>query len=268
MKWARRVAIIFLLVVALACMFAERLAPTSYSHQFRDLPDAPASRAHLLGTDDLGRDRFTRILYGTRISLLLAPAAALLATLLAAAVGGTAGFVGGGLERAFMAGTDLFLSLPWFFLLITVRALMPLNVSPITSVTVTFALLGCLGWAAAARVVCADARALKDSDIVLQARATGSRGYRLLRRHLLPNLRPALYAQFWISIPVFILTEANLGILGLGVSEPLPSWGSLLRELESYSTLSSRPWQFVPLLLFIAVVSCFHLIVLDRELPA
>ena len=268
MKWARLAAIIFLLVVALACVFAERLAPADYAHQFRDIPDAPASRAHLLGTDDLGRDRFSRVLYGTRISLLLAPAAALIATFLAAVVGGTAGFVGGSLERAVMSGTDLFLSLPWFFLLITARALMPLNVSPVTSVIITFALLGCLGWAAAARVVCADARSLKNSDFVLQARASGSSGYRLLRHHLLPNLRPVLYAQFWISIPVFILTEANLGVLGLGVSEPLPSWGSLLRELESYSSISSNAWQFVPLLLFITVVSCFHLIVLDRELPA
>jgi ABC-type dipeptide/oligopeptide/nickel transport system permease subunit len=74
-------------------------------------------------------------------------------------------------------------------------------------------------------------------------------------------------AQFWLSIPVFILTEANLGILGLGVSEPLPSWGSLLRELESYSSIRSNAWQFVPLILLVAVVSCFHFIVADRELP-
>ena len=257
MKWVRRAAIIFLLAVALACVFAERLAPADYAHQFRDIPDAPASAAHWLGTDDLGRDRFSRVLHGTRISLLLAPAAALIASFLAAVVGGTAGFVGGALERAVMSGTDLFLSLPWFFVLIAVRVLI-----------ITFALLGCLGWAAAARVVCADARSLKNSDFALQARASGSSGYRLLRHHLLPNLRPVLYAQFWISIPVFILTEANLGILGLGVSEPLPSWGSLLRELEGYSSVTSNAWQFAPLLLFISVVSCFHLVVLDRELPA
>src|SRR5437870_5469846 len=142
MKWARLAAIIFLVIVALACVFAERLAPADYAHQFRDIPNAPASRAHLLGTDDLGRDRFSRVLYGTRISLLLAPVAALITCFLAAVVGGTAGFVGGGFERAVMSGTDLFLSLPWFFLLITARALMPLNVSPITSVIITFALLG------------------------------------------------------------------------------------------------------------------------------
>jgi ABC-type dipeptide/oligopeptide/nickel transport system permease subunit len=167
-----------------------------------------------------------------------------------------------------MAATDLFLSLPWLFLLITVRALLPLNTSPLISVVITFALLGCLGWAGAARVVCADARALAQSDFVLLARASGSSGFRLLWRQLVPNLKPVLYAQFWISVPVFILTEANLGILGLGVAEPMPSWGSLLRELEGLAAISGEPWQLVPLVLFILVVSSFHLVLTKEELPA
>jgi peptide/nickel transport system permease protein len=264
MKWMRVAATAFLAMVFAASLGANYLAPDSYAQQFRDTPDAAPSSQHWLGTDDLGRDRFSRLLYGTRISLLLAPAAALLATMLAALIGGAAGFGGGWLESCVLAMTDLFLSLPWLFLLIMVRALLPLNVSPMTSVTITFALLGCLGWAAAARVVCADARTLRDSDVVLLARATGASGPRLLWRHVLPNLRPVLIAQFWISIPVFILTEANLGILGLGVAEPLPSWGSLLRELESFSACSAQPWLFAPLALLVLTVSSFHL-VLNRQ---
>ncbi len=264
MKPLRVAAIVFLLLVALSCALANVLAPASYARQFRDAPGAACSRQHPLGTDDLGRDRFSRLLYGTRVSLLLAPAAALLASLVAALVGGTAGFAGGWVESLIMSATDLFLSLPWLFLLITVRALLPLNVAPLTSVVITFALLGCLGWAGAARVVCADTRRLCDADFMLQARASGSAGMRLLLHHLLPNLKPILFAQFWISIPVFILSEANLSILGLGVAEPLPSWGSLLRELESFSMLSARPWQFVPLVLLIATVSCFH-VAMQRE---
>lgn len=268
MKTARIVAIGVLVIVAAACLLATYIAPSGYTHQFRDLPDSAPSHQHWLGTDDLGRDRFSRLLYGTRISLILAPAAALLSSVLAALVGGSAGFVGGRFRRIVMSGTDLFLSLPWLFLLITVRAVMPLNVSAVTSVVITFGLLGCLGWAAAARVICADAAALREADFILTARASGFSGFRLLRRQIMPNLLPVLAAQFCISIPVFIVTEANLGILGLGVSEPLPSWGSLLRELENYSSLSSNPWQFIPLILLVAVVSCFHLIVADRELPA
>jgi len=268
MKWARMAALGFLVLVSAACLLADYVAPASYAHQFRDALDAAPSRQHPLGTDDLGRDRLSRLLYGTRVSLLLAPAAALLSSLLAALIGGTAGFVGGWVERCMMAATDLFLSLPWLFLLVTVRALLPLNVSPFTSVMITFALLGCLGWAAAARVICADARTLSSSDFVLLARATGNGSFRLLWRHILPNLKPILYAQFWISIPVFILTEANLGILGLGVAEPLPSWGSLLRELESFSAFSAQPWQFVPLILLVVVVSCFHVGLQKRELSS
>lgn len=267
MRGARFVAVGVLVAVAAACVFANFISPASYAHQFRDLPNAAPSRQHLLGTDDLGRDRFSRVLYGTRVSLLLAPAAALLTSLLAALIGGIAGFCGGWIERGVMTATDLFLSLPWLFLLITVRALLPLNVSPMTSVVITFALLGCLGWAGAARVICADARSFSQSDFILLARASGSTGFRLLWRHMLPNLKPILWAQFWISVPVFILTEANLGILGLGVAEPLPSWGSLLRELETISSTSSQPWRFVPLLLFIIVVSSFHLVLTQQELP-
>ena len=265
MKWVRLAAILFLVAVTTACLLADYIAPASYAHQFRDQPDAAPSSRHPLGTDDLGRDRFSRLLYGTRVSLLLAPAAALLSSLLAALIGGSAGFIVGWLQSCVMAATDLFLSLPWLFLLITMRALMPLNVSPLASVAITFALLGCLGWAAAARVICADASRLANSDIVLLARATGSSGFRLLWRHIVPNLKPVLYAQFWISVPVFILTEANLGILGLGVAEPLPSWGSLLRELESFSAFSAQPWQFVPLILLIVTVSCFHLAMQKQE---
>jgi len=126
----RCVACGVLLLVVSASLAAGWLAPAGYSKQYREAADAAPSRQHWLGTDDIGRDRFARVLYGTRISLLLAPAAALLSTLMAAFVGGLAGYVGGGWARAAMAVTDLFLSLPWLFLLITVRALMPLNVSP------------------------------------------------------------------------------------------------------------------------------------------
>jgi ABC-type dipeptide/oligopeptide/nickel transport system permease subunit len=253
MKPLQVAAIAFLLLLTGMCFCAASVLPGGYERQLRDLPDAPPSHSHPLGTDDLGRDRLARLLYGTCVSLLLAPAAALLSSVLAACIGGLAGFVGGWVERSIMACTDLFLSLPWLFLVITVRAMLPLNVSPLASAAITFALLGTLGWAASARVVCAHARSLRRADFVLLARASGSTGLRLLRRHLLPNLRPIFFAQFLISIPAFILTEANLGMLGLGVAEPMPSWGGLLRELEGFALFSPQPAQFVPLILLVIV---------------
>ncbi len=264
MKTLRKFAAWLLVTVFAVVLMADFLAPASYQAQFRELPNAAPSERHPLGTDGLGRDRLSRLLHGSRLSLLLAPAAAFLTTLIAGLVGGVAGYLGGRLERVALGFTDLFLSLPWFFLLITVRAALPLNVSPLASVLITFALLGVLGWAASARVVCAGARALRNADFVLQARACGCPRARLLLRHVLPNLRPVLLAQFWIAIPVFILGEANLGLLGLGVTEPLPSWGNLLRELESFGTLGAGPWVLAPLFLLVVVVSCFQLI-LSRE---
>ena len=261
----RGVACAVLLLVVGVSLAANWLAPAGYAKQYREAAGSPPSRQHWLGTDEIGRDRFARVLYGTRISLLLAPAAALLSTLMAALVGGLAGYLGGKWARTAMAVTDLFLSLPWLFLLITIRALLPLNASPMVSVLVTFLMLGLLGWTSAARVLCTSAGALRNSDFVCQARASGIRGARLFWVHVLPNLKPVLYAQFWISIPAFILSEANLGILGLGVAEPLPSWGSLLKELEGLVSVGEEPWKFVPLILLAIVVTSFQLVLSNRD---
>src|ERR1700757_483837 len=116
----RRLALAILLAVAAVSLAADFISPANYRTQFREAPNAPPSRQHLLGTDSLGRDRWARLLYGTRISLTLAPAAAALATLVGVLLGGLSGYLGGMWARSAMAVTDLFLSLPWLFLLITV----------------------------------------------------------------------------------------------------------------------------------------------------
>lgn len=254
----RTLASVLLYLVMLAALSADWIAPAPYAKQFREQPNARPSKQFPLGTDELGRDRLSRLLHGTRISLLLAPAAALLATMIAAFIGVAAGMLGGKTEQLLLSAIDLIASLPWLFLLIAVRAMLPLNLSAYTSVAITFLLLGALGWTGAARVIRAAAASVRESGFLLQARALGLSPARLWIVQLLPNLHAPIAAQFFLSIPLFILAEANLGILGLGVTEPLPSWGNLLLDLATHRDFLEEPWRLAPVVLLVLVLLCLQ----------
>jgi peptide/nickel transport system permease protein len=245
--------VLALILIASLCVPGE-----SYAQQHREATSAAPSLHFPLGTDDLGRDRLARLLYATRFSLLLAAAASCGAMALAFLVGAAAGYIGGWCDRAIVRVIDLMLSIPWLLLLLAVRALLPLNASPAASLTVTYALLAALGWASPARVVRAGVRNFRNSDFVLLARAEGCTETHVLLRHVLPNLKPTLLAQFWTSVPVFILSEANLGFLGLSAGEPFPTWGSLLRELQN--PLLLRPEAFAPAAAIAITLLCFKLV--------
>ncbi|HUI55238.1 MAG TPA: ABC transporter permease [Bryobacteraceae bacterium] len=264
MKRSQLLAISVLAALLVAGIASSVRHSDSHARQFRELPSAGPSSAFPLGTDDLGRDRLARLLYATRISLVLAPAAAVLATLLAALAGGTAGYFGGWWDQCMVRAIDLMLSLPWLFLLLAARALLPLNAPPIASLVTTYGLLAVLGWAGPARVIRAGTQRLRESDFALQASAEGCSELRLLTRHLIPNLKPVLLAQLWTTIPVFILAEANLGLLGLSASEPFPTWGNLLRELQN--PFSIRLETLAPLAAIMISVACFKLATPPQEL--
>ncbi len=255
-----RCAVVLLSAMLAAGLFAGWLAPHHYADQDRDHPNASPSRQFPLGTDDLGRDRFSRLLYGTRVSLLLAPAAALISVAIGLAIGASTAYAGPLLQRLSSGVTDLLLALPTILILLTVRSMLPLNVSAWTSILITCGLLGTLNWPAAARIIQAGVSSLFKAEFILQARAAGQSTARILMKQLAPNFRPILIAQFWIMVPVFILTEANLSLLGLGVSEPMPSWGNMLRELENYAVIPERPWVLVPLAVLMATIVCLYTI--------
>lgn len=258
MKLSLRLARGTLLILAGVSLTAEWVAPHHYAEQFREAINEPPSWRFPLGTDGLGRDRLSRLIYGARVSLLLAPLAAGLATSLAGFIGIASSLSGPWLERLLLVSTDLWMTLPWVFLLLTARALLPLDTEPFASVTITFLLLGLLGWPATARIVAARAQQISQATYLLQARACGERRHQLWFRHVWPNLRPVLLAQFWVLVPAFILAEANLSFLGLGVSEPLPSWGSLLRDLENPGALWTQPWIAAPAVVVVIVIACLH----------
>lgn len=268
MRWARRAAGVLLGCIVAVSLLAGLVTAHGYEKQDRYAISAGPSKQFPLGTDELGRDRLARLLFGMRVSLLLAPAAAAASTAIAAAIGIAAAQAGGWVDRGSSALTNLFLSLPWMLLILTVRAALPLNTKPLVSVAITFAVLSLLGWASAARVVRSSVRALQDSEFVLQARALGCSPGRLMVAHVLPNLKPVLIAQFWISVPLFMLSEADLGVLGLGVTEPMPSLGNMLRELANFPAVVENHWMLAPLGVSLAAVSCMHLILPQQKGPS
>lgn len=265
MTRVRVIAASTLAVILAVSILAGALCQRGYADQDREHPNEGPSWEHPLGTDELGRDRFSRLVYGGRVSLLVAPAAAAISTALAAAIGAAAALLGRRWQRTTSAAMDLFMAMPTILILLTARALLPLNTSPWLSILITCGLLGCLGWAQSARVFRERAASLLASDFMLQARASGSNSFRMFVVQIIPNLRPAMAAQFWIATPLFVLAEANLSLLGLGVSEPAPSWGNMLRELENYSAVPERPWVLAPALALLIVVCCLQLLLPARS---
>ena len=261
----RCAARVILLVVYLGALSAQWIAPAGYAEQFREHAGEGSSSRFVMGVDDLGRDRFSRLVYGTRVSLFLAPAAAIVAITFAVTFGLVAGLAGPFIARPLMTGVDLLLSLPSLFLLLIARAMLPLNTGPLASLLVTFTLLGVLGWPAGARVIAASGRSLFRSNFLLQARALGCSSAWRLARQACPHLWPLIAAQFFLLVPVFIVAEANLGILGLGVSEPLPSWGAMLAELTNPSAIRLTPWRIAPAVLLLLVVLSFQLAKTTKE---
>jgi ABC-type dipeptide/oligopeptide/nickel transport system permease subunit len=185
----------------------------------------------LLGTDDLGRDRLSRLLYALRISLVAATAATALTVALGLAVGTVMAVAGRPVQTAVAGAGDVMMSVPWFFLLVIVRAALPLSVSAAQSLLLTFLVLGLLGWPAAARMVAGYLRARREAREVVYARACGMAPRQVFTQVVLPGMVGLLASQAFILVPAYIIAEANLGILGLGITEPMPSVGGMLHAL-------------------------------------
>lgn len=250
----RRLAAATLLLLLLLGALALMLSRGSYSVQDRDTLMVGFTVDHWAGTDELGRDRLVRVCVAVVIGLLGAATAAGITTAIAAGVGLLAAFSHTIFASTLMLLSDLFLTLPWLFLLMMVRAGLSLTTTPMNSAVITFAVLAILGWPACARAVFHGASVLRSSECILQGRASGLRRDQLARLHVLPHLMPLLLPQFLVCIPAFIVAEANLGTLGLGIAEPVPSWGAMLLEMSNSALLARSDWVYLPILLLVVTL--------------
>ncbi len=214
--------------------------------------DAPG-RIFILGTDEYGRDQFSRLVYGGQISLAAGWIAAAFSILLGAVIGCLAGFYGGWIDDLLMRGGELFLALPWLYLLFAVRAALPLQVSQWQVFLLLIVVIGMIGWARPARLIRGIVLSAKQRNFVTAARAFGASDAYVLRRHILPQTYGVMLTQTTFLVPQYILAEVTLTFLGLGVGEPMASWGSLLASLQQYSVMVSYWWMFLPALLLIPV---------------
>ena len=184
----------------------------------------PPSPQHLFGTDELGRDVFSRMVYGARVSLQVGFVAAGLATLVGVILGALAGYYGGKVEALIMRFTDMMLCFPTFFLILAVIALLEPSIINIMAV------IGLTSWMGVARLVRAEFLSLKERDYVVAARSLGASDMRIIFRHILPNSLAPVLVALTLGVAGAILTESGLSFLGLGVQPPLASWGNILNQ--------------------------------------
>jgi peptide/nickel transport system permease protein len=223
------------------------------------LVDTPA-RLALLGTDGMGRDILSRLLFGGRLSLLAGLIATALSLGIGIVVGAAAGFVGGWLDRTLMRLADLFLALPWLYLLLAARGFMPLRTDPSLAFFLIIAALGTVGWARPARLIRGVVLSAKERNFVLAAKGFGASGPYLLRRHVLPQAAGPILTQAALLVPQYVLAEVTLSFLGLGMAEPLPSWGNMLSDLQQFHVLVSYWWMLTPVIAIVPVFLTFHIL--------
>lgn len=229
----------FLIALALLAILAPLIAP--YDPNAVDLvhgtqggrPLAP-SAAHWFGTDELGRDYLSRILYGSRVSLSVGFIAMGIAITLGTILGLLSGYMGGWVDTAVMRTTDVMLSIPQIFLILIVQSM----VKP--SIYNVMAVIGFTGWTVIARIVRAEVLSLRERDYVLAAQSVGASRFRIIFRHLLPNALAPIIVAASLRVPDAILAESGLSFLGLGVQPPDASWGSMLQNSTKY--LGSAWW--------------------------
>ena len=230
---------VILLILIFLAIFAPWIAPHSYSYQNLELGAQPPSGNFVLGTDTLGRDLFSRILYGARVSLLVGFVATGVALVIGVSWGIIAGYFGGRIDSVMMRIVDVLYGLPFIIFIILLMVIFGRNI------WLLFAAIGAVEWLTMARIVRGQVLTIKNQEYVLAAQAMGVTNIQMFRKHIFPNILGPIAVYATLTIPQVMLLEAFLSFLGLGIQPPMSSWGTLIRygveSMEEYSWLLIYP---------------------------
>ena len=252
---AAMAAIAIMLTVVLLVLFAPLLSPYSIdSTDWDRISISPSiTTEHWFGTDDVGRDLFVRTLYGGRISLLVGFAATLVSLVIGIAWGATAGYAGGKIDQFMMRVVDVLYAMPFMFFVILLMVFFGRNIFLI------FIAVGAINWLDMARIVRGQTLSLKKKEFIEAARAGGVSSFNIVRRHIVPNLLGVVIVYVTLTIPQVILVESFLSFLGLGVQEPMTSWGALVND--GAQAMETAPWALIfPATFLAATLFCFNFI--------
>ncbi|HET9000768.1 MAG TPA: ABC transporter permease [bacterium] len=218
----------------------------------------PPGRIFLLGTDQFGRDVFSRILYGSRVSLIIGLLVVSIILPIGMVYGGIAGYYGGRIDNAMMRIVEVILGFPAFYLLLTLSAILPTRVGCTTRFYLIVVIISFIGWTGLSRLIRGIVLPMKEQEFILAARAIGVGDLRILVRHILPNTTSLVVVVATLSVPGSILGESGLSFLGFGVREPCASWGNLLSAGANLPNLINAPWLLVPGLFIILTVVAYN----------
>ncbi len=203
-------------------------------------------RAYLLGTDQFGRDYLSRLLYGSQISLSIGLIAVTITLALGMLVGGVSGYYGGRIDDVLMRVCEIVMSVPDFYLLLALAAVLPPTLAPVVVFLLITLILALLGWAGMARIIRGMVLSVREREYVEAARSLGVSDLKIIVRHVIPTTFTFAIVAATLSVPGFILAESGLSFLGLGIREPLPSWGNMLSAAQDINSLESRLWLLTP----------------------
>jgi peptide/nickel transport system permease protein len=218
----------------------------------------PPARVFLLGTDQFGRDSFSRLLYGSRVSLLLGILVVVISFPIGMVFGGIAGYYGGLVDNIMMRAVEVLASFPQFYLLLALTSVLPPTLTSPERIVLLSAVFSLTGWGGLARVIRGIVLGLRDQEFVLAARAAGLRDFRVIVRHVLPSTSSYIIVAATLTIPGVILGESGLSYLGIGVQEPSTSWGLQLAQAQSIEVFTQFPWLLVPGAAIVLAILAFN----------